>query len=492
MSRTVADLCRVLAAEPASHAEWTRLSVGSAVTLASGPVLTDRDGIHLVFATIAELDVLLGDPQRRERISAAAVVLCEPDADRVEHAGALGLRVIAVPEDPRMPEDAQLELLVARTRELLAVDAAAEARLVSSGGTVLTQVARRGGVEAVVVELARRVQGWAVLLDTRGEPITTAGAARLHLGDAVALALKKPVRMRHPGMQVHAVGAGKDLRAHLVVAARTGVTSRTRDLAAQASALLDLLLRTHDHSDIERLGRDTLVRSLSDGYPGFAARELRAWGFRGDRLRAFIVSSQSRSVVLESLVSHVLDEAGLPQFIRSEGSRVFGYVGVAESAELIAALERLADRDIVPLRCGVGAPAALDRLADSLAQARDAHEVSVADRRAVTEFAHLPTVDLLLGTLDVPARGRLAEPLRRIRAGSREADALIDTVRMFLVEHGSAQATAVALGIHRHTLRARLERFEAVSGISLGNPDERFALWMALRAEDHAEVAADA
>ncbi len=60
----------------------------------------------------------------------------------------------------------------------------------TTGAKVLTQVARRGEVVAMVAELAHRIDGWVVLLDAHGQLITTAGAGGLHVRDAVAVALQ--------------------------------------------------------------------------------------------------------------------------------------------------------------------------------------------------------------------------------------------------------------------------------------------------------------
>ncbi|MEB4614498.1 helix-turn-helix domain-containing protein, partial [Leucobacter sp. M11] len=385
---------------------------------------------------------------------------------------------------PPSPDARALDLARARTAEHLADDAAAGARLVSSGMTVLTQVARRGGAEAVVVELAHRLQGWAVLLDTEGTVITSAGAGRLHIDDAVSVALSRPVRVRYPDLQTFPVGSGRDLRAYLVVSSRTGSTSRTRDLSAQAAGLIDLVLRTHDHTALERLGREVMVESLSDGSPEMANRVLDRWGVRSAQLQAFALSSRSRSVVLEQLVLHWLDELGQPHLISSDGDRVLGYIAPEQADALAELVTRAADEDRVPVRMGLGAATPVDELADARRQAISAHEIALADALPVAHYRQLPTVSLILDGLDPVAAASLLRPIDRLRAEHPDADALLGAARAFLVEHGSMQATAEKLAVHRHTLRKRLERFESATGLSLHNPDDRFALWMALRADE--------
>lgn len=503
VSRTIADLARTFRAEPVSpRAEpsaavppaWLNANVSAALAYRDRPLITDTVTAQLVFLDPAEARQLLAAlAAGAEATMRGAVLALVPDPGAPETAGPSGGQELAadladagnrVLLFPVSAEARALDLARARTAEHLADDAAAGARFVSSGMTVLTQVARRGGAEAVVVELAHRVQGWAVLLDTDGAVISSAGAGKLHIGDAVAVALTRPVRVRYPDLQTFPVGSGRDLRAYLVVSSRTGSTSRTRDLAAQAAGLIDLVLRTHDHSELERIGRELMVDSLGDGTPELAARVLDRWGVRSPRLQAFALSSRSRSVVLEQLVLHWLDELGQPHMITADGSRILGYI-VPEHAEALAELvTRSADEDRVPVRMGLGAPAPVAELGDARRQALSAHEIAVADQLPVSRYRQLPTVGLILDGLDPAAAAALRRPLDRLRAEHEDAATLLAAARTFLVEHGSMQATSEKLGVHRHTLRKRLERFEAATGMSLQNPDDRFALWMALRSDE--------
>lgn len=71
----------------------------------------------------------------------------------------------------------------------------------------------------------------------------------------------------------------------------------------------------------------------------------------------------------------------------------------------------------------------------------------------------------------------LLAPLREARGG----EALVATVQA-LCEAGFAQAEAAArLGIHGNTLRYRMERIEALTGRTLGDPATRSLWWLALQ-----------
>ncbi|WP_217136441.1 helix-turn-helix domain-containing protein [Leucobacter chinensis] len=58
-----------------------------------------------------------------------------------------------------------------------------------------------------------------------------------------------------------------------------------------------------------------------------------------------------------------------------------------------------------------------------------------------------------------------------------------ETLRVFLEQHGQRGVAAEVLGIHRNTLRARLERIESMIGVSLESADDRAQLWLALRVD---------
>ncbi|GAA1958642.1 hypothetical protein GCM10009717_26460 [Agromyces allii] len=364
---------------------------------------------------------------------------------------------------------------------LLATDQAAEDRLVTTGTKVLTQVARRGGVGAVIAELARRIDGWAVLLDPHGQVISTAGAGGLHVQDAVAVAFSRPVRVRYPGLQVHPVGTGEDLSAYLVISSREASMSRGRDLASQAAALLDLMLRTHDRTTTERLGRELMIGTLLDG--GQAASSLlRRWGVHESSLTAFAITARSKSVDLERLVTRWLDEFGSVHLITEEPGRLLGFLRDDRVDDLVRRVEDVAADARVPLRLGLGSPAASDSLARTAAEARQALDLAATDGRTVSRYRAMPTVALVLDRLDAADGARLAEVLDPLREASGEHGELTRTLRVYLAEHGSWGVAAETLGVHRQTLANRIHRIEATTGLSMGSPDDRTAAWLALRA----------
>ncbi|MDF2824201.1 MAG: PucR family transcriptional regulator [Mycobacterium sp.] len=373
------------------------------------------------------------------------------------------------------------ELRYARLVALLAADQAAEDRLVTTGTKVLTQVARRGGAEAVVAELAHRIDGWSVLLDAHGQVITTAAAGGLHVKDAVAVAFNRPVRVRHPGLQVHPVGSGEDLSAYLIVSSRDHSTSYSRDLASQAAALLDLKLRSHDHSVTERLGREIMVQTLLAGGPAASAL-LRRWGVHESSLTAFVLTARSKSVDLERVVIRWFDELGAVHVMTEEHGRITGFIRNDRADELADRAGDFTAEARMALRLGLGSPAPADRLARSAAEAQQAHEIAVADARTAVHYRAIPTVAYVLDRLDSVDGNRLGGVLDSLRDADGSHGQLTRTLRTYLAEHGVWGLTAQKLGVHRQTLATRIRRIEELTTLSMSDPDDRAAAWLALRA----------
>lgn len=392
---------------------------------------------------------------------------------------AAGATVIVAPEG-----GGPSEMLLHRIAAVLASDRAAEDRMVTLGTRVLTQVARRGGAAAVVAELAHRIDGWAVLLDAEGQPIATAGAGSLHVQDAVALALQRKVRVRHPGLQVHPVGEAERPNAFLVVSSRDATASGSRDLAAQAGALLDLVLRTHDHTVTERLGRELVMTTLFAAPPADARGLLRRWGARDAAHVAFVLSSRTRDADLDGLVTQWLDELALPHLVSSERGVLTGLVPADQADELARRIVAVASETRAPLRCGIGTASGVDGLARSLAEARQAHDVALAGVRPAVRYEALPTVRYLLDTLGVDQTRHLAVLLDGLRETDGTHGALFETLRVFLAENGAWGVTAARLGVHRQTLAARIRRVEELTGLSMADADDRAAAWLAIRATE--------
>ncbi|KUN83080.1 hypothetical protein AQJ66_19455 [Streptomyces bungoensis] len=113
-------------------------------------------------------------------------------------------------------------------------------------------------------------------------------------------------------------------------------------------------------------------------------------------------------------------------------------------------------------------PAADTQAARALSRAR-------ATRRTLVRHGAPPGLAELVPRADAEAHARaLLAPL----AGQ---PALAETLRGWLSLHGSWDRTAVALDVHRNTVRQRIARCAALLDADLDDPDVRMELWFALR-----------
>ncbi|TFD12604.1 PucR family transcriptional regulator [Cryobacterium sp. TMT1-21] len=482
MTLDVAAVARLVNGTLVARGPSPNSQVDDVILLDHFSVVAHTDFVSLVLVTEAQLAALLGDGNDRINALRGSVLVTPTPSTPWSQLRTLvesaGLTVLFC-------ESTDLNCVRLEIALSLATDRAAEARLVTTGTKVLTQIARRGGVNAVIVELAHRLNGWVVLVDTAGHAITSAGAGALHLDDAVAVALQRPVRARHPGLQVHPIGEGEELRAFLVVASRSGTTSRTRDLAAQSAALIDMLLRTHDHSATERLGREVMMASLLAIPTNAPAQLLRRWGVRDESMTGFILSSRSKSVDVERLILRWLDEMGAVHAVMLERDRAVGLIGDDLVAELVKRVDNFVAEAQTPLRCGIGSKAELNALNITVAEAREAHDIAITSNRSTVRYETLPTVQYLINALDAQAIARIVRTVDSLRNPDGTPGELMETLRIYLAEHGSWGVAARRLDIHRHTLSNRIAQIEHLTGLSMENPDDRAAAWLAMRALRH-------
>ncbi len=206
---------------------------------------------------------------------------------------------------------------------------------------------------------------------------------------------------------------------------------------------------------------------------GLDGRTLAAVGFAGidpSHCAAIVVRGQWDGFASASadLVLAPADDAGAWE----------GFVAVAADGSLPGALAGLATA-----RVEAGVSSARDltdpaNVAQAFAQAHRAVRGTGIHRHEDGPAASL--VDLVDAARTAAWATEYLGPL----AESDESADLLDTVAAWLACHGQVDAAAHRLGIHRHTVRHRLRRAEALLARSLEDPQVRADLWFAIRAGD--------
>jgi hypothetical protein len=120
--------------------------------------------------------------------------------------------------------------------------------------------------------------------------------------------------------------------------------------------------------------------------------------------------------------------------------------------------------------------------------------VSLTRATAALALAHEPPALIVAseqaGRLLLRSDQGLAEELATERLAPlaelspRQRARMLDTLRAWLAEQGRLSPVATRLGVHPQTVRYRLARLRELFGESLDDPDERFWLELALRADE--------
>ncbi|MDX3541454.1 helix-turn-helix domain-containing protein [Streptomyces europaeiscabiei] len=130
--------------------------------------------------------------------------------------------------------------------------------------------------------------------------------------------------------------------------------------------------------------------------------------------------------------------------------------------------------------CGVSAPTEPHAWTAADVQAARALARARATRTALVRHGSRTALTDLVPAADATAHAQaLLAPLTTAPG----APALTETLRTWLSLHGSWDRTAVALAVHRNTVRQRIGRCATLLGVDLDDPDVRMELWFALRRE---------
>ncbi|MFC8519063.1 PucR family transcriptional regulator ligand-binding domain-containing protein [Streptomyces sp. NPDC057257] len=367
-----------------------------------------------------------------------------------------------------VPEQTTFSGVARAVWQLMAQARLAELRRVTEAQQSLAAAASRPDpVPSVLRQLAQRVGGRAVLYGPEGVEVAAAGRVPEGPGVRDSLAgLAEVVRPSGPGTPTSATdsAAGTHLAAYALGAGQgfvLGVASPHREpgdhtIASVAAVLLSLLTGEHQ-SGTGAARSSALVRVLLGAAPEEVAPLLggERWLVVQARIDAGSVDPVSASALGAALGSPLVDLAG----------------------DVVRVLLP-ADRDPVPPPgwiLGVSAPVGPDGWASADAQAGRALARARATRVALVRHGERGGLAELVGAEEAAAHARaVLAPI----AGS---PALAETLRTWLSLHGSWDRTAVALSVHRNTVRQRIARCATLLGTDLDDPDVRMELWFALR-----------
>ncbi|MEU9440377.1 PucR family transcriptional regulator ligand-binding domain-containing protein [Streptomyces sp. NPDC048304] len=254
-------------------------------------------------------------------------------------------------------------------------------------------------------------------------------------------------------LSVYALGSGEGFVLGVATARRE---PGDHTIASVASVLLSLLTGEH-HSGAGAARSSALVRLLLGSPPEEVAPLLGAGQW-------FVVHARPEAQPPDAVAASALGAAlGSPLVdLGRDGVRVL--VPGGRQPQRQAGWTLGVSAAVEPREW----PAADAQAARALARAR-------ATRAPLVRHGTRPGLEDLVPQADAEAHARaLLAPL----AGRPE---LAETLRNWLALHGSWDRTAVALEVHRNTVRQRIARCAALLDADLDDPDVRMELWFALR-----------
>lgn len=421
----------------------------------------------------------------------------------VEAANRHGFSIVEVPY--RTPFIAISEWVSAR----LAEDSLEEAQTtVSVHDRLAGLLATGAGPADVLEEVAALTGGWAILFDLRGGVIARAEGADAAAPDdetvfgslpEALLDVRGPVassELSPQGAQVGAaVMAGQRQEGVLVFGKNRSLGPQDRIVVRHATTVLGLLLSSR-RAVIDAQRRVT-GDIISEGFSGRLTRgelgrRLELVGFRPDR-RVTALVLQPRGPVerggLDGHAADVDDWLGLhcPGGARTAvlGGSIAALVCHEAPADLAEALRAELGAGWGDVRVGIGEtvePASMRRsyLTALFALRATPDERLLALPRDLGSYGFLMAAQsrVALESFVNSVLGPLV-----VRDSTRSSD-LVATVRAYIEAGGRWETGAAALGIHRHTLRYRVRQAEELLGRDLTIAENRFEVWLALKAQE--------
>ncbi|MGC0340529.1 PucR family transcriptional regulator ligand-binding domain-containing protein [Streptomyces sp. SLBN-8D4] len=352
--------------------------------------------------------------------------------------------------------------------QLMAQARHAELRRVTEAQQSLAAAASRPDpVPSVLRQLAQRLGGRAVLFGPDGAQIAAAGRAVGPADREALTGLAEVVRPSGPGTPTSAshATAGVHLSAYSLGAGRgfvLGVATPHRDagdhtIASVAAVLLSLLTGEHQ-SGSEAARSSALVRMLL----GASAEDVAPLLGGG---RWVVVHARPDTPTAPDPVAASALAAAL-------GSPL---IDVARDVVRVLLPAEPEPGPQPGWTLGVSAVAGPAEWAVADAQAGRALARARAVRAELVRYGARPALADLVPEADAEAHARA------LLARFENAPALTDTLRTWLSLHGSWDRTAVALDVHRNTVRQRIAKCAALLDLDLDDPDVRMELWFALR-----------
>jgi purine catabolism regulator len=398
----------------------------------------------------------------------------------------------------------------------IAITEAASTRLVNEQYAVLRRalgaherleriVLSERGLDALGAELASLIGGSVLIFDGRGG-LRVESPSKRGLAKEAGSELQEEVRERATrrearafapaavgdalALPVTAEGApnGGAPEAWLVAVKDTGPLSEFERLTLhQAVTIVALeLLRDRVAGETERRLAGDVLRGVMNGEltGSELARRLEPFGL--SEQVATLVAAGDTSV--EAALAEALRDEGTPALVASAGGLVSALVPGSDE-ETLFALARQVQKQLSLTPIGVGRTVASGEARRSFHEARCALESAALgglNGAGVATYRDLGSFQLLLSLQDDEALRLFCDSILGPIESSegRYGGELMRSLEAFIESNGQWEQAARKLYCHRHTLRYRMKRVEALTGRDLQNARDRIDFWLALRGRE--------
>jgi purine catabolism regulator len=373
--------------------------------------------------------------------------------------------------------------LMAVTRAIVAARVEIDRRILEQSFALqrdLTSVAARDGGLTGLVQAWHLATGEAVVVfDRRGRTLASSPGFSAGAAEAIAAAVPDVPRLVEDFMPI-ATSAGVAVVSAVGATRHAGYLARLGDsleLGSRAVAtLLSLLALEFERrwlvDEPERRARaNQLARLLSTDDDARASAQLRALGIRTRTVQAVAIQARSEAHA-EEVLADVTIALGT-DLVRRRG-HIVEALTINDPREGLTALE-------LSSPVGIGAPAAPGLAARSMRQALTA--LATSERTgAVVEYVDGRCHDFLLQVADPAYLNAFADAVLGPIDGAENGETLIETLHAWLAEGRSVEGCSERLGVHRHTVRNRIQRVTQLLGRGVESVDAQTELWLALKA----------
>ncbi|GAA1692220.1 PucR family transcriptional regulator [Microbacterium sediminicola] len=338
---------------------------------------------------------------------------------------------------------------------------------------------RTDGVKATVAELSRQVGSWVALFDAGGSIMEQAGpsptaevAASLEQAATELTGRAKSATSvtREPGANftISTLGRAGALRGALAVATAS-LDYEARGVVGAAVATIGLALEQRDEGEEVLRGlRSGVSLALTEGHLEVA---------RGIAHSAGIVIPDAPFTV--GISSRPENPLALTRWMTSHDPGALW--SITDDGILLAVKDpSLFDPLTKRFRVQIGTARA-DRDEEIPAAIRQARLARELGSGTVTTFEDVQEHGLMYGLRAESAEAIATAFLLPIAAhDAAHRTSLVETLRAWFLHDCANESTALALGIHRHTVRARISLAEKLLGRDLAQFSNRAEVWTAL------------